>query len=222
MKVIMSWSGGKDSALALYNVLKNDELEVCSLLTTITESYERISMHGVRKELLEAQSQVLDLPLELVYIPTDCSNEIYNKIMKKRMMELKTQGIKGVVFGDIFLEDIRNYREENLFQVEMEAIFPLWELSTLNLAHTFINLGFKTVITCIDSEFLDKSFVGRQYDNKFLLDLPESADPCGENGEFHTFVYGGPIFTKEISFKFGKVEFRENRFYYQDLFLKNS
>jgi uncharacterized protein (TIGR00290 family) len=222
MKVIMSWSGGKDSALALYNVLKNDELEVCSLLTTITESYERISMHGVRKELLEAQSQALDLPLELVYIPTVCSNEIYKKIMERRMMELKTRGIKGVVFGDIFLEDIRNYREENLSHVEMEAIFPLWELSTLNLAHTFINLGFKAVITCIDSEFLDKSFVGRQYDNKFLLDLPESADPCGENGEFHTFVYGGPIFTKEISFKLGKVEFRENRFNYQDLFLKNS
>ncbi|TXT61161.1 MAG: ATP-binding protein [Promethearchaeota archaeon] len=222
MKVIMSWSGGKDSVIALYNVLKNDELEVSSLLTTITEAYERISMHGVRKELLEAQSKALDLPLELVYIPTECSNEIYKRIMEKRMMELKAQGIKGVVFGDIFLEDIRKYREENLSQVGMEAIFPLWGISTRGLAHTFIGLGFKAVITCVDSEFLDKSFVGRQYSRKFLSDLPEMADPCGENGEFHSFVYDGPIFKKPISFKSGKVEFRENRFYFQDLLLKQS
>ncbi len=219
MKTVLSWSGGKDSALALYYAKKDPNIEIISILTTITEHYERISMHGVKKELLEEQSKQLGVPLELIYIPTDSSNEIYNSIMEGKMLELKKNGINSVIFGDIFLEDIRAYRENNLSKIGMNAHFPLWKQSTEKLTHEFIDLGFKAIITCIDSEFLDKSFIGREFNKDFIADLPEEVDLCGENGEFHTFVYDGPLFENSVTFNLGKVEFRDNRFYFKDLMI---
>jgi len=219
MKAVLSWSGGKDSALALYYTKKDQNIEIVSLLTTITEQYQRISMHGVRKELLEEQSIKLGIPLEIVYIPIDCSNEKYNSIMEKTMLKLKNDTITSVIFGDIFLKGIRKYRENNLSKIGMSAFFPLWDQSTEKLAYKFINLGFKAIITCIDSTFLDDSFIGREYDEDFIADLPEKVDPCGENGEFHTFVYDGPLFEDSVTFQLGKVEFRDNRFYFKDLLI---
>lgn len=214
---ILSWSGGKDSALALYYAQKDPNIKLESLMTTLSEKYQRISMHGVRKELLEKQAAQMDFSLELIYLPADCSNEVYNSIMEKKMKQLKEKDIDTIIFGDIFLEDIRIYREENLSKVDMSAYFPLWDIPTEKLAHKFIDLDFKAVITCIDSELLDKNFVGREYNAKFLSDLPENVDPCGENGEFHSFVYNGPLFEKAISYKLGKVVFRDNQFYFIDL-----
>ncbi len=213
----LCWSSGKDSAMAFYHAQKDPNIRILSLMTTLSEEYDRINMHGIRKELLKAQVSQLDLPLELVYIPADCSNELYNKIMEKKMKELKRDGVDSLIFGDIFLEDIRAYREKNLSKIGINAIFPLWKSSTNDLAQIFLSLGFKAVISCIDSEFLDKSFIGRQYNYDLLSDLPENVDPCGENGEFHTFVSDGPIFKKPIKYSLGKVLFRDNRFYFVDL-----
>lgn len=217
---ILSWSSGKDSALAMYYAQKDPNINLVSLMTTLSEKYQRISMHGVQKEFLEKQAGRMDLSLELIYLPADCSNEVYNSIMEQKMKKLKEGNINTVIFGDIFLEDIRTYREENLSKVNMNAHFPLWGISTEKLAHKFIDLGFKAVITCVDSEYLDKRFIGREYNTEFLSDLPKNVDPCGENGEFHSFVYDGPLFNKAISYKLGKVVFQDNQFYFIDLLEK--
>lgn len=222
MRSILSWSGGKDSALALYESKNDYDLDIVSLLTTVTEDYERVSIHGVREDLLIAQSKNLGIPLEIIYIPTDCSNEEYSSIMQNRIIKLKKRGIHSVIFGDIFLEDIRQYRERNLSKVDMKPIFPLWNRSTERLAKRFIDLGFKAVITCIDSEFLERYFIGREYNEELLSNLPDNVDPCGENGEFHTFVYDGPIFDDPISLKLGKVEVRDDRFYFKDILIKDA
>jgi len=217
MSAVLSWSGGKDSALALYYAKKNPNIKINSLLTTITEKYSRISMHGVRRELVETQAAQLNFPLELVYLPANCSNEDYGSIMARKMGHLKKKGIKSVIFGDIFLEDIRRYREENLAKVGIEAQFPLWKNSTEKLATKFIDLGFKGIITSIDSNHLPKKFIGRHYNRDFLSELPDDVDPCGENGEFHSFVYDGPIFKDPITFSLGEIVFRDNQFYFVDL-----
>jgi len=216
-QVLFTWSGGKDSAMALYELLQNKRYEIASLLTTVTEDYDRISMHGVRRILLERQAQSLGLPLDIVYITRNSSNEEYEAKLKEKLIQYKGRGVSLVVFGDIFLEDLRKYREDNLAQVGMKAIFPVWKRDTSELAHTFIGLGFKAIITCIDSNHLDKKFVGRVFDRHFLSELPAGVDPCGENGEFHSFVYGGPIFKEKIRFRKGRVVLRDNRFYFCDL-----
>jgi len=216
-KILSTWSGGKDSALALYELQQHLDDEVVGLLTTVTEDYDRISMHGVRRILLERQAESLNLPLEIIPISKNSSHEDYASRMKDTLMHYQNQGVSSVAFGDVFLEDVRNYREENLAQIDMTAIFPIWKRDTTKLAHSFIDLGFKAIITCVDSEVLDKGFVGRMYDESFLSDLPAHVDPCGEKGEFHSFVYEGPLFQQEISCQKGEIVFRENRFYFCDL-----
>jgi uncharacterized protein (TIGR00290 family) len=216
-KVLLAWSGGKDSALALYEILQNENYEVAALLTTVTSDYDRISMHGVRRTLLEMQAESLGLPLEEVFITSKTSNEHYEDAMREVLIKYKKAGVSGVVFGDIFLEDLKKYREGNLAKIGMKGLFPLWKKDTAKLAQAFIDLGFKTIIACIDTNFLDKIFVGRTFNKEFLAELPVNIDPCGENGEFHSFVYDGPIFKKRITHDIGEVVLRENRFCYCDL-----
>lgn len=216
-KVLLNWSGGKDSALTLHELSVDGGYEVAALLTTVTEDYDRISIHGVRRSLLEKQAQSLSLPLEIVSITKNATNEEYEAKMRETLTRYKNQGVLSAVFGDIFLEDIREYREKNLSQVGMKAVFPIWHRDTSELARNFITLGFKAVVTCVDSHALDGSFVEREYDERFLADLPSSVDPCGENGEFHSFVYDGPIFRERISHTRGEVVLRDERFYFCDL-----
>ena len=216
-RVLFTWSGGKDSAMALYELETADGYEITALLTTVTEDYDRISMHGVRATLLEQQAQSLRLPLEKVYLTRNSSNEEYEERMRDKLMQYRDQGVFSVVFGDIFLEDLRKYREDNLAKIGMRGVFPIWKRDANELAHTFIGLGFKAVITCVDSNVLDRGFVGRVFDEQFLSELPGTVDPCGENGELHSFVYDGPIFRERIAHRKGKVVLRDNRFYYCDL-----
>jgi len=216
-KVIVAWSGGKDSALALYEVLKSGSYEVLELLTTVTKDYDRISIHGVRRVLLEQQAKALRIPLEEMFIMKGASNAEYEGELLKTLKRHRDNGVFSVLFGDVFLEDVRKYRERILEKVGMNGIFPLWKKDTKELALKFINLGFKAIITSIDSNVLGKVFVGREYDEQFLSDLPADVDPCGENGEFHSFVYDGPIFHESVSFTKAENVLRENRFYYCDL-----
>jgi uncharacterized protein (TIGR00290 family) len=216
-KVIVAWSGGKDSALALYEILKTNRYEVLKLLTTVTQDYDRISIHGIRRVLLEQQARSLGFPLEKTLISKGVSDAEYESILLKSLNGHRTNGVFSVVFGDIFLEDVRKYREQMLMKIGMKGIFPLWKRNTLELARAFIDFGFKAIITCVDSKSLGKDFVGREFDSQFLADLPFDVDPCGENGEFHSFVYDGPIFSERVSFTKGEIVLRENRFYYCDL-----
>ena len=216
-KVLFAWSGGKDSAMALYEAQKSEKYDVAALLTTVTQDYDRISMHGVRRALLEEQAALLGIPLETVLISKHSSNEEYEAKMKEALVRYKKEDIVSVVFGDIFLEDLKKYREDNLAKVGLKGVFPIWKRDTRELATAFIDLGFKAIITCVDSKSLDKSFAGRVFDKQFLSDLPNGIDPCGENGEFHSFVYDGPIFSRGIIFEKGQVVLRDNRFYYCDL-----
>jgi uncharacterized protein (TIGR00290 family) len=216
-KVLFTWSGGKDSATALYEIQKSHGYEISALLTTVTEDYDRVSMHGVRRILLEQQAESLGIPLEKVYITKNASDDEYETKMKDKLMDYKNRGVLSVVFGDIFLEDLRKYREGNLSKIEMKGIFPIWKRDTTELANTFIDLGFKAVITCVDSKVLNKDFVGRDFDKQFLSELPSAIDPCGENGEFHSFVYDGPIFRQTILYEKGDIVLRDDRFYFCDL-----
>ena len=216
-KALFIWSGGKDSAMALYEVLRSRDHDIVALATTITEDYDRISMHGVRKTLLEAQACALGIPLEKVFISKTSSNDGYESKMQSLLERHVRRGVSASVFGDIFLEDLRKYREDNLAQVGMKAIFPIWKRASGELAREFIGLGFKAVVTCVDSWVLDKKFAGRDFDEDFISGLPEGVDPCGENGEFHSFVYDGPIFRNEVPFRRGDVVLRDKRYYYCDL-----
>jgi uncharacterized protein (TIGR00290 family) len=218
-KVITAWSGGKDSALALHEVLNSGSYEVLELLTTVAKDYDRISIHGVRRVLLEQQAKALRIPLEEMFITKGASDAEYERELLKTLTRHRDNGVLSVVFGDIFLEDVRKYRERILAKAGMNGIFPLWKRDTKDLARTFINLGFKAIITSVDSNVLGKNFAGREYDEKFLSDLPADADPCGENGEFHSFVYDGPIFRERVLFTKGEIVLRDNRFYYCDLLL---
>jgi uncharacterized protein (TIGR00290 family) len=215
--VIMSWSGGKDSALALYDVLKGGTCRVAALLTTVTEDYDRISMHGVRRSLLEQQAASLGISLEKVLIPKDASNEEYEANLAKALAKYSDAGVQSVVFGDIFLEDLRKYREEKLASVGMKAVFPLWKRNTAELVRALGALGFKAITTCVDTTALRKESVGRVIDEGFLAELPSFVDPCGENGEYHSFVFDGPIFSGPVRFSVGKKVLRDERFYFCDL-----
>lgn len=204
-KAIFNWSSGKDSALALYKTLNEDQFEITSLLTSINKDFQRISMHGVHVSLLEKQAKSLDIPLIKMELPKEPSMEEYREIVGNAMNEIKSDGVMYSIFGDIFLEDLRQYREEQLQSIGMEAVFPLWKINTTDLIHEFLNLGFKTVVTCINETYLDKSFAGRVIDKDFIKDLPKNVDPCGENGEFHTFTYDGPIFKNPVEFEVGET-----------------
>ena len=216
-KVIYSWSGGKDSAMALHELLKRKTHEVISLMTVVTKDYGRISMHGVREELLELQAATIGLPLEKIYITKDSGNKEYEAHMKETLARYKDMGVEAVAFGDIFLEDLKKYREERLGEAGMQAIFPIWKRETKEIANTFIDLGFKAIITCVDSKVLDGQFSGRLFDKSFIRDLPRSVDSCGENGEFHSFVYDGPIFKKPIPCAVGETVLRDQRYSYTDI-----
>ncbi len=203
--------------MALHEVLGHAEYEVAALLTTVTEDYDRISMHGVRRSLLRQQAEALELPLEEVRISKRSSNEEYEQKMSEVLKRYKQAGVTSVVFGDIFLEDLRHYRENNLAKVGMKGIFPLWKQDTHQLVRRFIDLGFRAVVVCVDTQALDRRFAGREIDEELIRDLPQSVDVCGENGEFHSFVYEGPIFRTRIPHTLGEVVLREERFCYCDL-----
>lgn len=216
LKAILSWSSGKDSAMTLYRVHKKREFEIVCLLTTITDQFHRISMHGVREELLEAQSQSLGYPIEKVMIPYPCPNQVYEEKMANALSVWKSKGVRHIIFGDLFLKDIRKYREEKLSQANMTAVFPLWLEDTTALAREILRLGFRAVVTCVDPTKLEPAFAGRPFDESFLRSLPPQVDPCGENGEFHTFVYDGPIFKQPIPVKVGESLTRDG-FVFADL-----
>jgi uncharacterized protein (TIGR00290 family) len=207
--VLFCWSGGKDSAMALHALRAAGDRRAVALLTTITDEYDRISMHGVRRVLLERQAESLGLPLHPVLIPPQCVNAIYEARMKAALAEHFARGVRRVAFGDIFLEDLRAYREKNLAQVGMKALFPIWKRDTRELAEQFVQLGFRAVTVCVDPRVLDDSFAGRELDSSFFADLPPGVDPCGENGEFHTFVFDGPIFKTPIAFRTGEKVLRD-------------
>jgi uncharacterized protein (TIGR00290 family) len=208
-KAIFNWSSGKDSALSLYKILQNPDYKIEYLLTSVNEQFQRISMHGVRVELLEAQAKSIGLPLKIMQIPEMPTMEVYETVMMQTLTELKKDGITHSVFGDIFLEDLRNYREDQLAKIGFEGVFPIWKIPSKELIDEFLQLGFKTIVVCVNERYLNKSFVGRIIDQEFINDLPENVDLCGENGEFHTFTFDGPIFSEPINFEIGEIVYRK-------------
>ncbi|MEE9363663.1 MAG: diphthine--ammonia ligase [Cellulophaga sp.] len=203
-KAYFNWSSGKDSTLALYKVLQEKEYSVEQLVTAVNNDFNRVSMHGLRASLLEEQVKSIGLPLYEIELSGDISMQTYDSRMRLETEKLLKQGFKYAIFGDIFLEDLRLYREEKLLEVGINAVFPLWKQDTKALLLEFLSLGFKAITVCVNAKFLDESFVGREVNEQFLADLPENVDPCGENGEYHTFVYDGPIFKYPILFEIGE------------------
>jgi uncharacterized protein (TIGR00290 family) len=208
-QAVFNWSGGKDSSLSLYYIWQQKEYDIQWLLTSVNQDYNRVSMHGVRFDLLKRQAESIDLPLYPLMFPAEMSMEMYNKTLAETCQSFVRQEIRYSIFGDIFLEDLRQYREEQLKKVNMQAVFPIWKRPTLELAQEFIRLGFKAVVVCVDNKSLSQPFAGREFDQSFLKNLPPDVDPCGENGEFHTFVYDGPIFKEPISVERGEIVYRE-------------
>lgn len=208
LTAFFNWSGGKDSSLALYHALQSGEWNVRKLLTTVNEDFQRISMHGVREELLERQAESLGIPLVKCRLPVVASMQIYETRISEVITQFKTEGIETALFGDIFLEDLRAYREEKLAQNGIRAAFPLWKRNTTELIHEFVDLGFKAIIVCVNERRLDKSFAGRFIDLEFIKDYPDTTDICGENGEYHSFVFDGPIFKQPITFEVGETVYR--------------
>jgi len=220
--ILFCWSGGKDSAMALHTLLQQKRFHVVALLTTVTEgrvpglvlanpgsTEDRIAMHGVRRELLHRQAESLRLPLHEVSIPPQCVNPIYEARMEQALRLFYGQGVRKVAFGDIFLEDLRAYREKNLARIGMTALFPIWKRETHELIRYFHDHHFRAIAACVDSKALDPSFAGRELDESFFRDLPPHADPCGENGEFHSFVFDGPIFHSPVPIRTGDIVNRD-------------
>ena len=216
-KVIFSWSGGKDSALAPHELKETGKYDIAALLTTVTKDYDRISMHGVRTALLEAQAASLGIRLEKALMSKGASIEENESKIGEIMERYFAKGVALSAAGDIWLEDVRKYKDDNLARIGMKGLYPLWKRDSGKLAREFISLGFKAVIVCIDSTLLSKDFIGREFDESFLADLPSGVDPCGENGEFHSFVYAGPVFRNKIPLVKGEIVLRDNRFYFCDL-----
>jgi uncharacterized protein (TIGR00290 family) len=214
--ILFCWSGGKDSAMALHMLQQRPDVRIVALLTTVTETYDRISMHGVRRELLVQQAESIGLPLHEVRIPPQCVNPIYEARMEEALRAQYDAGVRTVAFGDIFLEDLRAYREKNLARIGMTARFPIWKRDTRELIRYFNSVGFRACAACVDPKVLDRSFAGRELDEQFFRDLPHNVDPCGENGEFHTFVFNGPIFRNPIPIRAGETVERDS-FIYCDL-----
>lgn len=208
-RIAMCFSGGKDSALALHALQQSGAWRVETLITTVTDAYDRVSMHGVRRALVRDQAAAIGIPLVEVVVPPQSSNKIYERAMGEAFDRLHADGIRRVAFGDIFLEDLREYRERQLAASGLQCLFPIWKQPTAALARSFIRDGFEAIAVCIDPAALDASFAGRAFDARFLADLPEGVDPCGENGEFHTFVWDGPILSRPIPVARGEVVERD-------------
>jgi uncharacterized protein (TIGR00290 family) len=215
-KAVVSWSSGKDSAFALQEIRATDAYELVGVLTTVTAAFGRVSMHGVREELLDAQIASLGLPCRKIYIPSPCPNSVYEREMADVLTEAKRNGVTHVLFGDLFLQDIRAYREQRLAQLGLEGVFPLWMRDTTRLAREMLDAGIQATLTCVDLRKLDASFAGRPFDADLLRSLPAGIDPCGENGEFHTFVSAGPMFRVSIPVTVGEVVQRDG-FAFADL-----
>lgn len=203
---VFNWSGGKDSTLALHYILSENTYKIYCLLTTVNDSYNRVAMHGVRETVLIAQANSLKIPLYQVRLPEMPDMEIYEKAMDLHFGILKEKGVTTAVFGDIFLEDLKKYRENQFDKIGMKTLFPLWKRNSLDLVKEFIALGYKTIVVCVRIDL--KDFCGRVIDQSFLDDLPHDVDPCGENGEFHTFVFDGPLFKAPINFTIGELVFK--------------
>lgn len=226
----MNWSGGKDSALALYKILDEGAFDVKYLLTSVNSHWQRISMHGVRRELLHLQAEAIGIELIEILLPEMPSMEVYENELNRTLDFLIENGITHSIFGDIFLQDLREYREKQLHSKNLKGVFPLWQIQTPDLINEFIELEFKAVTVCVDAAKLDENFCGRLIDKSFVADLPEGVDVCGENGEFHSFVYEAPFFRQTVEIMLGETVFREykseaganwnNSFYYCDLLPK--
>jgi uncharacterized protein (TIGR00290 family) len=208
IKAYFNWSGGKDSALALWTLLQQKKYSVEYLLTSMNRFHNRVSMHGVRRELVAEQAASINIPLITLELAEQPDMNEYESAVMKQVTWLKANGVTHGVFGDIFLEDLKRYREENLAAAGINCVFPIWKRDTKQLLDTFIDNGFKAIIVCVNEMNLDKTFCGREIDKDFCKDLPPAVDPCGENGEFHTFVYDAPFFTKPVSFEKGEIVYR--------------
>ena len=208
--ILLAWSGGKDSTMTLYQLQEQSNFQIAALLTTVTEDYDRIAIHGVRQALLDQQAQSLGILVHKIYLSKNSSNEEYEAKMEKALLQYKAKGIESIAFGDIFLEDVREYREMSLTKVGVDGLFPIWKRDTDQLVRAFIELGFQAILTCVDSKVLAPTFAGRVIDERFLEDLPDGVDPCGENGEFHSFVYDGPIFRGQVAFEVGETVMRDS------------
>ena len=209
MKILLSWSSGKDSAWALHLLNQQYPDAVAALLTTVNEAFDRVAMHGVRADVLQAQARAARLPLRIVFIPDKCSNEAYEKRMGSAVTDALADGFTHVAFGDLFLRDIRAYREERLAGTGLQPLFPLWDRPTRSLADEMIDAGIRARISCIDNRRMDQTFVGREFDRALLNELPPDVDPCGENGEFHTCVYAGPMFAHPLALATGEQVIRD-------------
>jgi uncharacterized protein (TIGR00290 family) len=213
---LVSWSSGKDAAFALWEVLRTHRVTPVGLLTTVTDSFQRVSMHGVREELLRRQADSVGLPLTTVRIPYPCPNDVYEREMRRTLDVVRAQGVRHVVFGDLFLEDVRSYRETRMAEAGMQCVFPLWHRPTDVLAREMLEAGFRSRLVCVDPRVLARSFAGREFDAHLLAELPPTVDPCGERGEFHTFVTDAPVFRSPISVRAGEVVERDG-FVFADL-----
>ena len=213
---LLSWSSGKDSAWALHTLRQNPEIELVGLFCTVNQEFSRVAMHGVRTELLQRQAQAAGLPLHIIYIPYPCSNEQYAQVMSEFVEQAKSDGVTHFAFGDLFLEDVRRYREEHLQGTGITPVFPLWGANTVELSQTMVAAGLKSVLTCVNPKQLPKAFAGRTFDAALLRDLPQDVDPCGENGEFHSFAFAGPMFAQPIPFTIGETVERDG-FVFTDL-----
>jgi uncharacterized protein (TIGR00290 family) len=217
-RTLLSWSSGKDSAWTLYVLRQQGEHEIVSLLTTFNREANRVAMHGVRRDLVEAQAEAAGIPLWDVDLPSPCSNADYESIMRETCKAAVQQGIEYVAFGDLFLRDVRAYRERQLEGSGLKPIFPLWDIPTRELAHSMIQSGLKARLTCVDTQSLSAEFAGREFNEQLLADFPPAIDPCGENGEFHSFVYAGPMFRHALTIEAGEIVTRD-RFVFADLFV---
>lgn len=209
LKTYFNWSSGKDSALALYYMLQDNNYSIDCLLTSVSKEYDRVSMHGLRRELLQKQTEAIGIPAKIIQLPPQPTNAEYEALMKTTVGELLDEGYECTAFGDIFLEDLKAYREKQLEPYGIKTVFPLWKKGTKELLTEFIDLGFKAITVCVDGSKLDSSFVGRLIDHDFIADLPDTVDICGENGEFHTFCFDGPYFKQPVQFTKGEIIMRE-------------
>jgi len=204
----LNWSSGKDAAYALYQIEQSNELEVVRLMTTVNEHFGRVSMHGIREEVLKRQAECIGISLDIVHLHEKLSLQEYEAIIMTQLEEYKRLGVLDSIYGDILLEDLKTFREAQLARLGITGVFPLWNRDTTTLIHEMVDSGLKTIVVCVNEQYLDKSFVGRTIDKQFIEDLPDGVDPCGENGEFHTFVYDGPMFKKPVPFEVGEMVYK--------------